>query len=255
MDPAVLVPVDVEVVGLNVALVHRGRVELAFYYDVGIGEPLADVPQRVLEVLGHVAHSVGLGAELLGHEVFMEDRGVVLHRFRGRHYRGQDFVVDLDQGDGLLGHVDAGGRDAGDGVPLVDDLCFSHDLVAGVGPLTVRQVFGGHDRAHAVEGFGLAGVDGLDPGVRVGTPEHLAEEHARGVEVGAVLRGSGDLVRTIMPDGPGADDVVLFRGQDNVRLVSCRQVATSVHRVIGFWARAEPRRSSTRPPRREPRIC
>ena len=97
-------------------------------------------------------------------------------------------------------------------------------VIAGVTHRLVRVFHTGNrqltSRNHRLDtgmGFGLAGVDGLDAGVGVGTAEHLPVQQSAHLEVTAVLGPAGDFVGPVRTDGPGANHVVIRVGQDNIR--------------------------------------
>ena len=74
---------------------------------------------------------------------------------------------------------------------------------------------------NAGKGFSLAGIDGPDDGVSVGTAQNLAVKHSGQVDVRAVVGLPGNLVGAVGPHRPGADNFVLLFivGKDNIWLV------------------------------------
>ena len=122
-------------VGLDVTLVHRASVILALQDYVRLAEPPLHVAQLVLDVAGDVAPRAGV---LAAGEAFLLEvggQGLVNNRrvgphgvFEGQH-RLQHFVVDVDQGQRLLGDVRAGGGHGGDGVSLVQRLLVGHHVL------------------------------------------------------------------------------------------------------------------------------
>ena len=66
-------------------------------------------------------------------------------------------------------------------------------------------------------GLGLAGVNRLDAGVGMGAAEHLSVQQSTHLEVSAILGSAGDLVGSVMTDGPGPNYVVIRVGQHNIR--------------------------------------
>ena len=152
----------------------------------------------------------------------MEQRRAVDHRVAHVEHRGQDFVLDLDQLDRVLGDVVVGRGDGGHGVALVEHLVrgdhvVQHPVELGRALAGVDHFVGGAGEIgvgdhgeHAVERFGLGRVDADDSRVRVRAAQDAAGEHPRQVQVGAVLGRAGDLVHAVVPDRAGADDVVLF---------------------------------------------
>ena len=79
-------------------------------------------------------------------------------------------------------------------------------------PRGLGQVGGGDHAAHALHRLGLAGVDGLDAGVCVRAAQHAGVEQARQADVCAVTGAASDLLRPVLADGPGADNVEFLVG-------------------------------------------
>ena len=162
----------------------------------------------------------------------MQQRCAGLQRLLGAEHRGQLFVFDLNEVQRLLGDVWAGGGDGGDGVPFVQRLVGSQDVVAekphvvqhALGEIDhpaggLRQVPGRHHRMHARQFLGMPGVDRLDARVAVGAAQHHAVQHARQPDVGTVARLAGDLLGPVVADGPLAHLVEFRIRQDHVVFV------------------------------------
>ena len=228
-DVPVLVVVGTAVVRLDVALVrHRGR-ELAVHDHVGLFEADIGVAGLELEALGDVGrlgpdHGAGheRAGDLLRAEELVQHRRVLVHRLAHVQHRLEHLVLDLDQVERVLGDVRVRGRDGGDGVAAVEHLLAGEHVVeqpAGarrraladvdLRVVGLREVGVGDDAAHALEGFRLRGVDALDACVGVRAAQHAAEQHPRGLVVAAVPRTTGDLVRPVVADWAGADDLVV----------------------------------------------
>ena len=116
---------------LYIPLVHRRRVKLALDDHVRLCEPFSQITLLVLEVFGDVADSVGLLAELLGHEVVVKQGGVFSHSVGCCQYCGEDLVLHLNLPYGLLGHVQVQCGYSGYRVPLEQDLLPGHDVRPG----------------------------------------------------------------------------------------------------------------------------
>jgi hypothetical protein len=145
-----------------------------------------------------------------------ELRRVRLQRlFRVEHER-QRLVPHLDEPHGLLRRLlvhggDGGGRLAGEADAIVQE----------VGPIApdgdLRRVVVRDDRLDARERLGPARVDAGDARVGVRAAEDAGDEHARQLEVGGVLRLTGDALdrvddRSISADHPeSACGVLLLR--------------------------------------------
>ena len=105
-------------------------------------------------------------------------------------------------------------------VSLVEDLVSRHDVIAQEfdvhGHLTEvghaifgnREVLHGNHRLDAWQRFRLRGVDGLDAGVRMRTPQHLAVQHAGQAHIAAIHRPARDLIRAIGSDRAGTNYLI-----------------------------------------------
>ncbi len=184
-------PLGSAAVGFDVALMDGDGSGFLFDDDIGILETLVEVAQLELEVIGNVGAVLGVvvvqdaaGADGGGghtSQPLVNQGGVGLHGGFGVHYREQDFVVHLDEFQGFLGGVGAGGGYGGDGVAFVEGFAVSEDVVAeelvvdhralgqfGGAAGGLLDVGGGDHGADAGMGGGPAGVNGLDAGVGVG---------------------------------------------------------------------------------------
>ena len=96
-----------------------------------------------------------------------------------------------------------------------------------------RQIGGGDHGADTGEGAGRCGVNGLDAGVSMGAAEDAAVQQAGQVQIGAVLRATGNLVQAVGTHGPLADDGVLHFGK---HLIGGRgHLGFTSQSVIGHW--------------------
>ena len=111
--------------GLDIALVDGGGGVFPFQHQVGFGESLIDVAGCVAHVGRDIAGLVRSLAHVVGPQVFVHQRGAVLHGVADVHHRFQDLVIDLDQGQRRLGHVSVHRRHRGDG------MAFKQHFIAG----------------------------------------------------------------------------------------------------------------------------
>ena len=220
---AVGIPEGGGVLRLNIALVHGSGVELPLDDVIGLGKALRHIALFVLVAVGNVAVLVGGFAKLGGGKFVVQQRGVIPHSVPHIVVGAQDFVVHLDEADGFLGDVDGIGGHAGDGVSPEQGFGAGQDVVAGGARRQGRvvlagdgQVGAGYDGAHAGQGFGGGGVNGLDARMGVGAPQDFAVQHPAHLEVAAVLGAAGHLVGAVRPDWPGAHDLVIGIGKHNV---------------------------------------
>ncbi len=146
----------------------------------------------------------------------MQHHRAFLHRLAHVLDERQDFVLDLDQRRGFLGHVRILGRHGGHGMAVVEHGVLGDAVVGDVlhadaaalagrnhGLVQRRKIGAGDDRLDARQGHRLADVDALDAGVRMRTAHDLAVQHVRQVHVVAKLGLAGDLV----------DAVAAYRGR------------------------------------------
>ena len=77
--------------------------------------------------------------EFLGLEVIVEKRSALLHSFGGGQHRLEDFVLDVDQGDGLLCNVRAGRGDGRDGVTRVENLAAGEHVISEADVIVDRE--------------------------------------------------------------------------------------------------------------------
>ena len=174
----------------------------------------------------------------------MEDRGVVSH---GRnHLRNglQHLVIDLDQLGRFLRLVSRSRGDCCHRMAAEDHLLPRHDSVAKVekvgrefaerylsGTVVAEwglwNVGGGHNSANGRVRLRLARVD--RPYIRVGmwAAENIAVQHARRVDVRAVLGTARYLVRAVVSNRTRPNYVVLDLRKNDIRFVGCCHVYAS----------------------------
>jgi hypothetical protein len=114
------------------------------------------------------------------------------HRFLGVAYRGQDFVLHLNQLQGFLGNVRTRRRYGGNGVSLIEHLIRRHNVVAqeayvvdhAFGQVNdtaggLRQVSRGDDGMDPWNFRSMTGINAFNTGMGVGTAQDLAMEQTR----------------------------------------------------------------------------
>ena len=149
--------------------------------------------------------------------------GVLFHGVLGVEHRRQHLVAHVDEGQGLLGDMGAGGRHRRYRMPAVEGLLPGQDVpaveaVVDHGPFLLvggpggglRQIGCGDHALDPRQGQGPAGVDGLDAGVSMGAAQKLAVEESRHLDIGAVPGTARHLVEAVMADRSGAHHVVLL---------------------------------------------
>ena len=177
-----------------------GAVEL----EVSLGQALvkaahfhADVGHKVLQ------RFVGHGDGNRGVRLIMDDGSAFREGFINGEHGFQHLVLDLDRLDGSLRLLQCLGGHGSDPIAHVADLGVEHEGVVGrrfgiaLTRCAVRHP--GHvaviqDRFHAGHLFRRADVDGDDPCMGVGAPQHLHVECVRWLEVshvGGFAKGQG----------------------------------------------------------------
>ena len=230
--------------GLDVALVDGHGGNFLLYDNVRLVEPFVRVPQLEFKVIGDVGalRSVVVVQDTAGPnagscqpgQTLVYQWSAFLHSFLSVHHRRQDLKIHLNQLEGLFRHVRIGSGYGGDGMPLVKSFSIGQNVVAqefvvdhgAFGKLRgpaggLFDVGGSYHRPNAGECFSLAGINGLDDGVRIGTSQNLPVKHSGQVNVRAVVRLSRNLIGAVGPHRPGADYLVFLFiiGKDNVWLV------------------------------------
>ena len=206
------------------------RPELALDDDVRLLEACFYVAQDVLLVAGDVRVGlVVLAFQPGGGQALVENRRVGCHGGLDVHDRRQDFVLDLDERQRLLRLVRAVGGDGGDRVSGVQGLVrreyvvahvakAGEDVLANFGEALghLREVPAGRHGSHAGMGLSRRRVQPLYDGVGVRAAQDLPVQHAGQVDVRAVTRRARHLLDAVVPNGSGADNLVLFLGKNHV---------------------------------------
>ena len=193
-------------VGLEVALVDdRGGVR-ALDHDVGLGEPGRDVAPVVAGVISEVRGAEGgiAGVVLDGFgtgDAVRPDGGSIGRDGRAGIDNGRQFLVlDLDQGDGVLGGGLAFGDDGGDGLAAEAGDASGERLARPGGG---RRLDDGREvvrRDHADDAGvlqRLAGIDLDDPGVGVEAGDEPGVQQAVERQIVAEAGLPGHLLRAI----------------------------------------------------------
>ena len=217
----VLVPVGQRVVRLDVALVDHGGGIGPLHDQVGRRIAGLDVAFLVNEVLGDVAELVVEDAAGFGVEVVEDDRRVVTHGFAHVQHGRQDFVVHVDQTQGFLGVVDAGGGHGGDDLALRGDAPAGDDPLGhvaqalhaglvgfGLAAARVGKVVAGDHGQNLAGSLGARRIDAANARPRVRAAQHFAPDHARHAGVHAVACPSRDLIHAVVTDRSGPNDSV-----------------------------------------------
>ena len=199
---------------LDIALVHRGGLELLLDHEIGVLEALLDIADGEFEPLRDIGR-LGRGRlDAAGDHVLEEQRRVVGHRLVDVDDVRQHLVLDPQESLGLLGDLLGGRGDRGDGVALVEHFLARHDIAGDVPEidrdplrpdvleLMVGEVGAGDHRLYPRQRRRLRGIDLLDARMGVRRAHHLAVERARQRQIGAVHRPAGDLGHAVRTDRP-----------------------------------------------------
>ena len=162
---------------------------------------MLDIPQTKLKVVRQVRAGGGVivvqyAARTtwsgLRSEPFVQQGGAWLHGLRSREHGRQFFVLYLDERQGFLSNVGAGGRHCRDGVPFIEHLVRRQNVVAHKAHVVdhpfgevdeptgrLRQVSRGDHRIDAREFHRMPGVDRFDAGMHMRAAQDLAIQHSR----------------------------------------------------------------------------
>ena len=196
--------------GLDVTLVHHGRRERTLDDQIGSRERGFHVALGDDLLLDEVGGRLGGLGEPLGEQVVVQDRGARRHGREGVRHRIEHLVVHHHDRGGRFGGLVGRRRDRGHRMAMVEHLVACKQVVveALAPPAHLRAVgeVGGSDYGkNAGHRFRGAGVDALDPRVRVRTADDFAEEHAGQGVVGAEVGTTGHLLQPVRSDGACAD--------------------------------------------------
>ena len=205
---------------LDVALVDRLGGERAFDDHFGFSPAGVQIAFQELNPLGHVGRRVGGVLVAIGTQMIMQDRRVGGDRAIDIDDMRQNFVIDLDQVQGLARDGLGSGRHGGDGVAVVKRLLAGHHVAGDVAQVHhdlagrghfighVRQIGGGDHRFDAAQSLRFAGVDRANVGMGVRAAQDLADQLARHVEIGAETGATGDFIGPVGARLAGANPFV-----------------------------------------------
>ena len=195
-------------VGLDVALVHGLRVERVLHDDVGLAEPLLDVPLAPGQVHEGVGGRFQRGHEaLVVHHVRMDQRRRRLDRLQWVQHRLQILVFHLDELRRAFGGLLAVGRHRRHLLAHEADHVLRQDGHVAQPPAYLQpgHVGARDDRPDPGRLLRPARVDALDPSVGYGAPQHLAPRHVRKGHVHRVNRLARYLAHALRPGGRDSD--------------------------------------------------
>src|SRR5713226_4696567 len=114
------------VVRLYIALMDHRGLELALDHVVRTLEPFVDIAALELQMRGDI--SLLVRTVVLVAQSREQDWRPRFHRILYRHYRRQDFIIDLDQPQSFLGYMWARGGNRGHGMAVVEDFAPCEDI-------------------------------------------------------------------------------------------------------------------------------
>ena len=208
---------------------HGLGLELSLDHDFGLREPGFNVSQTELEAVGHVSPLCAIAPAacsargvVQGQEPLVQDRRIVSHGVLDAQDVGKDFVVHVDQVQGLLRRPGICRGNCRDYVSFVERLLtcdnvstveavVDHRSLCLVGELggDFRHVGCCDDRLDSGQVERTARVYRQYPRVGVGTAQQLPVKHSREVNVRAVSGPPGHLVRPVVPHGSRSYNVEL----------------------------------------------
>ena len=217
-DLGLPVGIDAHAAGmrLDIALMHRGGLELLLDDHVGLGEAGIEIADLEFELFRDVRR-LGRGRlDAARDHVLEQQRRVFLHRLVDVDRVRQHLVIDIDQRQRLFGGGGVDRGDGGDRMALIEHLLARHDVArhvpeidrdplgADILEFVVREILRGHDRLDARQRRGLRGVDRADAGMRVRRAQDPADDRAGHRVVGGIHRLAGDLRHAVRTDRPGS---------------------------------------------------
>ena len=206
---AVSIDADGGVVGLHIDLMLRGRREGVLHHEVRLFHTRLDVSLAPLPVDDDVGGRRNLVQQALERRHIGIHEQFVLHGLFGVGYRRQLLVVDLDEFDGALRHLLVIGHDGGDLLAHELHLALGEDghvHDAAAPSHVLRDVIAGQDGVYAGKGARRGGVDAPDAGMGERAAEGLRPQRAFDLEIGSVVRCSGDLVASVDTGDRRPDD-------------------------------------------------
>ena len=159
------------IVWLDIALVNHGGVKLPLDDNVSSGKTRLQITAGKPHLAGDVGLLITLFRRPARAQIRQQDWRIVLHGLADIEYRREEFVLDLDERQRLLGDVRAGGGHGRYSMPVVEDLVPSHNVHGQVprvnGDLAhlvdaggkLWQVLSGDDHFHSRQGARRRGVD------------------------------------------------------------------------------------------------
>ncbi len=209
------------VVRLDIALMDRRGDDFTLNNEGRLAEAALDVALQVLKVVRHIRRHAAFLPHLVRAQLIMQDRRARFHRLAHIGHMRQDFVIDPDETQRLLGNLRAGRADGSDRMTEEERLIARKHIlrqIAQVGAAAfaaaddfvgrLRQVGSRYDRPHAGQGFGRAGIDRADERVGVRAAQHLSIEHVRQANIRAVLGTASHLIGRVVAVLPRADDPI-----------------------------------------------
>ena len=98
---------------------NRTREKLAFNDDIGLFKSLVNISQYMLEMSGHIADLATVLTQRIGLHVRVQESTAFDHRLANVHHGRQNLVLHLNQLQGFLSNVCAGGSHGGNRMTVV----------------------------------------------------------------------------------------------------------------------------------------
>ena len=118
--------------GFDVALVDHCRVEGAIHDVVRFGKAGFDIPELVAEVRSYVGWLGPFLSHRIGAQIVPENGRVRFHCLFNIQHQFKQFVLNLNQFDGVQGRLQLGGRHSRHRVAVEQHLVAGHDIGAEI---------------------------------------------------------------------------------------------------------------------------
>src|SRR5947209_6972453 len=160
-----------------------------FQHQISFSETFLRIAEDVVIVLFNIVGALGMDP------VFLR-----LHGVFGIKPGGEQFILDVNQIERLLGNAFAGRYYTSDIVSNIADLLYGKGrfiMADRKNAVFVGRVRPGDDRHYTLKSFSAGSIDFFDQRVRIGRMQDLADEHSRQGEVVSIFALSGGLARRV----------------------------------------------------------
>ena len=217
-------------VRLDIPLMHRGGVELAFNDDGRFGKTGCEIAFFEDNFLTDIGRNfAGDDAHFFGEDVVVQHWCSRRHRGSYFEYGRVNFIVDANFLGGFFRLMNRVRRHRRHGLTAINNLIRRQNVVVQIldihRPFTefddaisrMRQIGVGHNRPHARHLFGSRDVDLLNLRMSMGTSQNSPVNETSDLHVSPILSTPRDLIDPIMPQRARSNHFVLgFRSGGHV---------------------------------------